>query len=154
MNNSSPARKRWEPCSHKKESPFRDGIGKTMLSDNKIVALVPISDGEKAKSFYVDKLGLKFLSDDGFAIVLDANGNKVRLTKMKEVKPQPFTVLGWETTDIAADIRELQNNGVSFERFHDFMKQDELGVWTAPDGTKVAWFKDFDGNILSLSQHV
>ncbi len=88
-----------------------------MLSDNKIVALVPISEGEKARSFYVDKLGLKFLSDDGFAIVVDANGNKVRLTKMKEVKPQPFTVLGWETDDIAADIRELQDKGVVFERF-------------------------------------
>ncbi len=124
-----------------------------MLKNNKIVALVPITDGDKAKNFYVDKLGLTFLSDDGFAIVLDANGNMVRLTKMKEVKPQPFTVLGWETADIAADIRQLQANGVSFELFHDFMKQDELGIWTAPDGTKVAWFKDPDGNILSLSQH-
>jgi catechol 2,3-dioxygenase-like lactoylglutathione lyase family enzyme len=124
-----------------------------MFNNNKIVALVPISDGDKARSFYVDKLGLKFLSDDGFAIVLDANGNKVRLTKMKEVKPQPFSVLGWETSDIATDIRQLQANGVIFERFGDFMKQDELGIWTAPDGTKVAWFKDPDGNILGLSQH-
>jgi len=124
-----------------------------MLTNHKIVALIPITDADKAKSFYVDKLGLKFLSDDGFAIVLDANGNTLRLTKMKEVKPQQFTVLGWETHDIAADIRGLQANGVTFESFHDFMKQDELGVWTAPDGTKVAWFKDPDGNILSLSQH-
>ncbi len=124
-----------------------------MLSNNKIVALVPITDGDKAKSFYVDKLGLKFLSDDGFAIVVDANGNMVRLTKMKEAKPQPFTVLGWETADIAGDIQELHGKGVSFERFPDHMKQDELGIWTAPDGTKVAWFKDPDGNILSLSQH-
>ncbi len=124
-----------------------------MLSNNKIVALVPITDGDKARGFYVDKLGLKFLSDDGFAIVVDANGNKVRLTKMKEVKPQPFTVLGWESVDIAADIRQLQEKGVIFERFADHMKQDELGIWTAPDGTKVAWFKDPDGNILSLSEH-
>src|SRR6516225_4555504 len=107
-----------------------------MLSNYKIVALVPVSNGDQAETFYVDKLGLKFLSDDGFAIVVDANGNKVRLTKMKEVKPQPFTVLGWETADIVADIRNLQANGVTFERFGDFMKQDELGVWTAPDGTK------------------
>lgn len=124
-----------------------------MLSNSKIVALVPISDAGKAKGFYVDKLGLKFLSDDGFAIVLDSNGNKVRLTKMKEVKPQPFSVLGWEVADIAAEIRDLRANGVVFERFHDFMKQDELGIWTAPDGTQVAWFKDPDGNILGLSQH-
>ena len=123
------------------------------LSDHKIVALVPISDGDEARSFYVDKLGLKFVSEDGFAIVVSANGNMLRLTKLKEVKPQPFTVLGWETADIAADNRQLQGNGVVFERFGDFMKQDDLGIWTAPDGTKVAWFKDPDGNILSLSQH-
>ena len=124
-----------------------------MLSEHKIVALVPIADGEKARAFYVDKLGLRFVSDDGFAIVIECNGNMVRLTKMKEVKPQPFTVLGWEVGDIAAEIRGLRAAGVAFERFHDFMKQDDLGVWAAPDGTKVAWFKDPDGNILSLSQH-
>ena len=124
-----------------------------MLSNHKIVALVPITDGERAKNFYVEKLGLKFLSDDGFAIVLDANGNKLRLTKMREVKPQAFTVLGWEVSDIAAAVQQLQSNGVVFERFGDFMKQDDLGVWTAPDGTKVAWFKDPDGNILSVSEH-
>jgi catechol 2,3-dioxygenase-like lactoylglutathione lyase family enzyme len=124
-----------------------------MLSNHKIVALVPITDGNAARAFYVDKLGLTFLSDDGFAIVIEANGNLVRLTKMKEVKPQPFTVLGWEVAEIAAEIRELAAKGVVFERFHEFMKQDELGVWTAPDGTRVAWFKDPDGNILSLSQH-
>ncbi len=72
---------------------------------------------------------------------------------MREVKPQPFTVLGWEVADIAAAIRELQENGVTCERFGDFMKQDELGVWSAPDGTLVAWFKDPNGNILSVSQH-
>jgi catechol 2,3-dioxygenase-like lactoylglutathione lyase family enzyme len=124
-----------------------------MLSKHKIVALVPTSDGDRAKTFYVEKLGLKFLSDDGFAIVLDANGNKVRLTKMREVKPEPFTVLGWEVSNIADAVRGLQGRGVSFELFHDFMKQDDLGIWTAPDGTKVAWFKDPDGNILSVSEH-
>jgi len=141
----------WKPCFV--DESIQDGIHDTMLTNHKIVALVPITDGEKAKAFYVDKLGLEFRSDDGFAIVVIANGHMLRLTKMREVKPQPFTVLGWETADIAADIRSLQVNGVTFERFGDFMKQDELGIWTAPDGTKVAWFKDPDGNILSLSQH-
>jgi catechol 2,3-dioxygenase-like lactoylglutathione lyase family enzyme len=115
--------------------------------------MVPITDGERAKAFYVDKLGLKFVQDDGFALVLEANSIMLRLTKMREVKPQQFTVLGWQTSDIAADVKRLVSAGVVFERFHDFMKQDELGIWTAPDGTQVAWFKDPDGNILSLSQH-
>ena len=124
-----------------------------MLAQHKIVAMVPITDGERARSFYVDKLGLKFVHDDGFALVVNANGNMLRLTKMREVKPQPFTVLGWEVPDIKKAVQELQTNGVVFERFHDFMKQDESGIWTAPDGTQVAWFKDPDGNTLSVSQH-
>ncbi len=124
-----------------------------MLSGHKIIGMVPVSDGDRARSFYVDKLGLKFVSDDGFAIVLDANGNMLRLTKMREVKPQSFTILGWEVSDIDATVRQLQSAGVKFERYHEFMKQDDLGVWTAPDGTQVAWFKDPDGNILSVSQH-
>jgi catechol 2,3-dioxygenase-like lactoylglutathione lyase family enzyme len=124
-----------------------------MLANNKIVAMVPITDGDRAKDFYVGKLGLKFVQDDGFALVVDANGNMLRLTKMREVKPQPFSVLGWGVPDIAATVRQLQSAGVTLERFHDFMKQDELGIWTAPDGTQVAWFKDPDGNILSVAQH-
>ena len=124
-----------------------------MLGSQKIIGMVPISDPDRARAFYVDRLGLKFVSDDGFAIVLDANGNMLRLTRMREVKPQPFTVLGWEVADIAAAVQHLQQAGVTFERYHDFMKQDDLGIWTAPDSTRVAWFKDPDGNILSVSQH-
>ncbi len=124
-----------------------------MLSSHKIIGMVPVTDGDRARSFYVGKLGLRFVSDDGFAIVLEADGNMLRLTKMREVKPQPFTVLGWEVSDIDSMARQLQSAGVKLERYHEFMKQDELGVWTAPDGTRVAWFKDPDGNILSVSQH-
>ncbi len=124
-----------------------------MLGNQKIIGMVAISDPERARAFYVDKLGLKFVSDDGFAIVLNANGNMLRLTKMREVKPQPFTILGWEVSDIQAMVSQLRAAGVKFERYHDFMKQDEFGIWTAPDGTRVAWFKDPDGNILSVSWH-
>lgn len=125
-----------------------------MLSNNKIVAMVPITDGERAKAFYVGKLGLTFVHDDGFALVLDAAGIMLRLSKMREVHPQQFTVLGWQVDDITKSVRELQAKGITFERFHDFMKQDEFGIWTAPDGDRVAWFKDPDGNMLSVSQHV
>jgi catechol 2,3-dioxygenase-like lactoylglutathione lyase family enzyme len=124
-----------------------------MLADYKIVAMVPITDGERARAFYVDTLGLEFVQDDGFALVVNANGNMLRLSKMREVKPQPFTVLGWEVPDITEAVQKLQAKDVAFERFKDFMKQDELGIWTAPDGTQVAWFKDPDGNVLSVSQH-
>jgi catechol 2,3-dioxygenase-like lactoylglutathione lyase family enzyme len=124
-----------------------------MLSSAKIVAFVPTLDFAKAHKFYEDVLGLRFLSDDGFAMVMDCNGIMLRVVKVEAFKPFPFTVLGWEVERIEEEIRALQAKGVKFERFPG-MQQDELGVWTAPGGSKVAWFKDPDGNVLSLSQHV
>jgi hypothetical protein len=71
---------------------------------------------------------------------------------MPEVKPAPYTLLGWEVTDIGDEVRELAASGIKFERYGWF-EQDALGIWTAPNGDKVAWFKDPDGNVLSVSQH-
>jgi catechol 2,3-dioxygenase-like lactoylglutathione lyase family enzyme len=124
-----------------------------MLGSTKIVAFVPITDAAKARAFYEGVLGLRFVKDDGFAMVLDANGIMVRAAKMKEVTPAQYTILGWQVTDIENVVRSLQKKGVHFEIF-GFFKQDDLGIWTAPTGDKVAWFKDPDGNILSVSQHV
>jgi catechol 2,3-dioxygenase-like lactoylglutathione lyase family enzyme len=124
-----------------------------MLGSTNIVAFVPITDGERARAFYEGLLGLKFVKDDGFALVFEANGIMVWAAKMKEVTPAQFTVLGWQVTGIEDVVRALQKKGVRFEIF-GFLKQDELGIWTAPTGDKVAWFKDPDGNVLSLSQHV
>jgi predicted enzyme related to lactoylglutathione lyase len=123
-----------------------------MLGSHDIVAFVPITDSERAKAFYEEVLGLKFIKDDGFATVMDANGIKVRMAKVPDFKPAQFTILGWEVEDIESTVKQLTARGVHFEIF-GFFKQDELGVWTAPTGDKVAWFKDPDGNILSVSQH-
>jgi catechol 2,3-dioxygenase-like lactoylglutathione lyase family enzyme len=124
-----------------------------MLGSTNIVAFVPIKDSEKARAFYEGVLGLRFVKDDGFALVFDANGIVVRAAKMKDFTPVQFTVLGWQVSGIENVVQALQNKGVHFEVF-GFFKQDELGIWTAPTGDKVAWFKDPDGNILSVSQHV
>ena len=124
-----------------------------MLGSTNIVAFVAVTDAEKARAFYEGILGLRFVKDDGFALVFDANGIIVRAAKMKEVTPAPFTVLGWQVSHIEEFVQALTKRGVRFEIF-GFFKQDELGIWTAPTGDKVAWFKDPDGNILSVSQHV
>ncbi|MGH9495439.1 MAG: VOC family protein [Candidatus Sulfotelmatobacter sp.] len=124
-----------------------------MLGSTDIVAFVSVSDADKARAFYEGLLGLKFVKDDGFALVFDANGIMVRAAKMKEVTPQHFTVLGWQVNEIENVVGALTAKGVKFEVF-GFFKQDELGIWIAPTGDKVAWFKDPDGNILSVSQHV
>jgi catechol 2,3-dioxygenase-like lactoylglutathione lyase family enzyme len=118
---------------------------------NKLVAFVATRNPELSKQFYRDKLGLKFLSDDGFALVFDIAGTMLRIAKVKDFTPLPFTVLGWEVTSIGKAVVELAGKGVVFERFPG-MTQDKLGIWNAPGGAKVAWFKDPDGNILSLSQ--
>jgi catechol 2,3-dioxygenase-like lactoylglutathione lyase family enzyme len=124
-----------------------------MLGSMKIVAFVPIKDSEKARSFYEGVVGLRFVKDDGFALVFEANGIMVRAAQMKDFTPAQFTVLGWQVYEIENVVRALQKKGVHFEIF-GFFQQDELGIWTAPTGDKVAWFKDPDGNILSVSQHV
>jgi catechol 2,3-dioxygenase-like lactoylglutathione lyase family enzyme len=124
-----------------------------MLGTTNIVAFVPTRDADKARAFYEGVLGLRFIKDDGFALVLDANGIMIRVAKAPEFKPAQFTVLGWQVSEIEKVVQALQKKGVHFEIF-GFFKQDELGIWTAPTGDKVAWFKDPDGNILSISQHV
>ena len=124
-----------------------------MLGSTNIIAFVPTKDSDKARGFYEGVLGLRFVKDDGFALVLDANGIMIRVAKMKDFEPAQFTILGWQVSDIENVVQALQKKGVLFEIF-GFFKQDELGIWTAPTGDKVAWFKDPDGNILSVSQHV
>ena len=124
-----------------------------MLGSQKIVAFVPTTDSEKARAFYEGVLGLTFVKDDGFAMVLDANGIMIRVAKVPDFKPAQFTILGWQVSGIEKVVAELRQKGVYFEIF-GFFKQDELGIWSAPTGDKVAWFQDPDGNILSVSEHV
>jgi|SRR5271155_2070722 len=123
-----------------------------MLGSIDIIAFVPTNDFGRARAFYEGVLGLRFVKDDGFALVLDANGIKVRVAKA-QFTPAPFTILGWQVADIETMVTGLRGKGVQFERF-GFFEQDALGIWTAPSGDKVAWFKDPDGNVLSVSQHV
>lgn len=123
-----------------------------MLNTAKLVAFVPIRDSQRSRAFYEEILGLRFVSDDGFALVMNSNGIMVRLAKGTNFKPAGFTVLGWEVPEIKKAVTGLTEKGVNFERFPG-MDQDELGIWSAPGGAKVAWFKDPDGNILSVSQH-
>jgi catechol 2,3-dioxygenase-like lactoylglutathione lyase family enzyme len=123
------------------------------LSTYNIIGFVTIVDIPRAKEFYRDKLGLRLVSEEPpFALVFEAHGIMLRLTIGRERPPAPGTVLGWQVPDIAAAVRDLQQVGVSFERY-DFLQQDDLGIWTTPTGAKVAWFKDPDGNTLSLSEH-
>lgn len=123
------------------------------LSKYKIIGFVTIVDVERAKEFYRDRLGLKLVSEEPpYALVFDANGIMLRLGMGKERSPASGTVLGWQVPDASAAVRELEQAGITFERY-EYLTQDAHGIWSAPSGAKVAWFKDPDGNILSISEH-
>ena len=122
------------------------------LGSSKIGAFVGTRDANRARAFYRDTLGLNLVREDlPFALVFDANGTNLRVQMVRELTPAQYTVLGWEVPDIAATAHQLQDVGVKLERFEG-IEQDELGIWTAPGGTKVGWFKDPEGNILSIAQ--
>lgn len=122
-----------------------------MLGSSPLVAFVGLSDPEAALRFYGQILGLRLTADSPFALVFDAAGVMLRVTPVREVKPAPYTVLGWKVPDIAASIAGLAEHDASFERYEG-IEQDAEGVWTAPGGAKVAWFRDPDGNLLSLTE--
>lgn len=118
-----------------------------------VVTFLTTRNPEAAIAFYRDKLGLTYLRDDGFALVFDMNGVMLRINKAKSFTPAQGTVLGWEARDIRSTLKQLERRGLSFERYPN-MGQDANGVCTFPNGDKVAWFLDPDGNVLSISQHV
>jgi catechol 2,3-dioxygenase-like lactoylglutathione lyase family enzyme len=124
-----------------------------MLPQAELMGFIPTIDADRARKFYVDTLGLTFVSDDKFAVVIRTGKTDIRISRMEAFNPAPYTILGWKVPDISAAVQQLTATGVAFERY-PFLEQDEAGIWSAPEGAaKVAWFKDPDGNVLSLSEH-
>jgi catechol 2,3-dioxygenase-like lactoylglutathione lyase family enzyme len=123
-----------------------------MLASARTVAFVPSTDLGRSRAFYESVLGLPVVSADGFAVVVDGPGGLIRVADVgSALRVQPFTVLGWQVEDVAAEVGALAARGVAFVRYPG-LDQDDLGVWTAPGGARVAWFHDPDGNTLSLDQ--
>ena len=124
-----------------------------MLAGAGVIGFAPVRDLAAAEAFYCGKLGLKKQEVNEFALVLEgAGGTMIRCVLAPDFTPQPFTILGWEVVGMAAAVAELKGAGVTPLIFPHF-NLDKDGVWTAPNGDKVAWFKDPDGNVLSLSEH-
>ncbi len=122
-----------------------------MLGSSALVAFVGVSDLDRAREFYGQTLGLTFREDTAFALVADVGGTMLRIAAVGEPVVAPYTVLGWGVPDIGAVVDALVSKGVRFTHY-DGMGQDERGVWTAPDGSNVAWFLDPDGNNLSITE--
>jgi catechol 2,3-dioxygenase-like lactoylglutathione lyase family enzyme len=124
-----------------------------MLVAGKIMGFVPTKDSGKARAFYEGKLGFQFVSEDQFALVVKAGETMIRIAHAQDFTPAPYTVMGWQVSDIESVVDWLQARGVAMEKY-PFVPDRERGIWAAPTGDKVAWFKDPDGNVLSVSQHV
>jgi catechol 2,3-dioxygenase-like lactoylglutathione lyase family enzyme len=124
-----------------------------MLAADNVMCVIPTTDAGRARAFFEGVLGTPVEVDDGFALVLRGKNASIRVTKVQEFQPLPFTLMGWEVEDIDRKVPELAARGVAFEQFPG-VEQDSLGIWTVPGGgAKVAWFKDPDGNLLSLPSH-
>ena len=125
-----------------------------MLENADLIAFVPTRDPQKSRRFYQQTLGLEFVSEDPFAIVFNANGVMLRIANVSTIenfKPASFTILGWRVPNAETTVRALGEKGIEFERFPD-INQNPLGIWHSPSGAQVAWFKDPDGNILSITE--
>jgi catechol 2,3-dioxygenase-like lactoylglutathione lyase family enzyme len=123
-----------------------------MLDEAKLVGFIPTTDYEKARAFYESKLGMEFVSLDQFALVMRVGGHSIRIAKMPGFVPLQGTILGWEVEDIEAVAGWLRGRGVVLETY-PFLQGQQDGIWTAPGGTRIAWFKDPDGNVLSINDH-
>jgi predicted enzyme related to lactoylglutathione lyase len=121
------------------------------LHPAEMVGFLVTTDTARCRAFFVDKLGFRDVGEDESALVLEVDGRMLRVQKAKSHEPRPYTVLGWNVDDIEAALGRLVDAGVHFEQF-GIPGQDTRGIMTFPDGARVAWFKDPDGNILSLAQ--
>jgi len=127
------------------------GQRESLLGPQELVAFVATRDPGRAKKFYRDTLGLKLVSEDEFALVFDAAGTMLRVTRVQELAAAKYTVLGWRVRNIVQTAKDIQKAHVTLECYPG-MHQDELGIWNSPSGARVAWFKDPDGNTLSITQ--
>jgi catechol 2,3-dioxygenase-like lactoylglutathione lyase family enzyme len=122
-----------------------------MLGSQKIIAFVSTREPARAKSFYGATLGLRLVSEDPFSLVFDSGGVTLRVTTVEQHVAAPYTVLGWEVADIVGTSEALVRAGIVPERFPG-LQQDDHGIWRSPSGARVVWFRDPDGNTLSLTQ--
>ncbi len=121
------------------------------LSACKLIAFIPTANRQRAREFYKMVLGLRLVSEDEHALMFDVAGTFLRVVNLPRGFPTGYTQAGWKVPNISAVVDELSQRGVTFERYPGFQLDDQ-GIWTAGDGSRFAWFKDPDGNILSLTQ--
>jgi catechol 2,3-dioxygenase-like lactoylglutathione lyase family enzyme len=118
---------------------------------NNPVLFLATANAEQSRTFYEGVLGLTFIADEPPALVFQVGASMLRIQKVGKVHTDPYTALGWAVPDICQTVRDLRAAGVVFQRYEG-LNQDTDGIWNAPSGALVAWFRDPDGHVLSLTQ--
>lgn len=122
-----------------------------ILESAKPAILICTKDRARATAFYRDTLGLTVAYEDSFAAVFNIGGVTLRVSGVADFTAHEHTILGFNVPDVVATVKALGEKGITFNRYQH-VSQDELGIWTAPAGAvHVAWFKDPDGNVLSVT---
>jgi catechol 2,3-dioxygenase-like lactoylglutathione lyase family enzyme len=121
------------------------------LQNHNAISFLATAKPTASKAFFKGTIGLPLIEDSDFALVFRLNNGQLRIQKVQDLSPAPYTALGWQVTDIEAPVAALKKKGVTFDQ-HSGMAKDANGIWTSPSGAKIAWFKDPDGNTLSLTQ--
>ena len=122
-----------------------------ILEAAKPVVVVCTRDCERAAVFYRDVLGLTMAYEDRFGVVFNISGVTLRISTVADFTPHEHTVLGFNVPDVEATVKAMREKGIIFNIYPGF-NQNELGILTLFGGTvRVAWFKDPDGNVLSVT---
>ena len=127
-----------------------------MLTDARVMAIVPTTDLARAKAFYGQTLGLTDLqiSTPGPQVFYRGGGGT-----LLEVYQRPtagdaqHTLASWEVSDVPAAVDQLRDRGVRFEDYDLPQVKTEDGIATAGNYQE-AWFRDPDGNILRIHSHI
>ena len=123
-----------------------------MLNEADAIATIPVKSTDKARDFYRDKLGLKSIDDRAGVSTYRSGESKVFVYESAYAGTNEATAATWVLDDVDGAVRDLKSRGVAFEHYPDLPGlKIEGDVHVADDGAmKVAWFKDPDGNILSI----
>ena len=122
-----------------------------ILEAAKPAIIICTRDRARSVAFYRDTLGLAFVREDSFAAIFEVGGATLRVSYVADFAPHGHTILGFTVSDVRGVVQSLRENGVAFEHF-PHIPHEEDGIWTAPSGAvSVAWFKDPDGNLLSVT---
>ena len=121
-----------------------------MLGKADATPMIAVKEIDRAKQFYSDKLGLKPVEETGDEFfMLKSGGTKLNVYRSEFAGTNKATALTFDVDDIDAEVRELKDKGITFEHY-DIQGLTPEGDVYRGEGMKTAWFKDPDGNILSL----